>query len=292
METTANKLNNIIDSKESIKSALNEKNGYTDDILSSYSYKIMDIYTPNYISLSDTITGSVLGGDFYNQYISNISQLNAVIKGHISYTTPDGIIINSSTLKKFDVYDTTNLYNLVIKNNFLKSFSISNSKSIKSVIIDDSSPYGYITSLYGAFANCTTLKRLSLINLTQLSNMSNMLSSCSNLTSIYIYNSMNLINGVGKPDFIKGLFNDCTNLENFYINNFGGNQHYDEEPLKYWGIDKCTKLTRISLRNICNALPKLVSWIGQEYCKIGSTNLAKLSEDDKKIATDKGWVLI
>ena len=70
---------------------------------------------------------------------------------------------------------------------------------------------------------------------------------------------MNLINGVGKPDFIKGLFNDCTNLENFYINNFGGNQHYDEEPLKYWGIDKCTKLTRISLRNICNALPKLVS---------------------------------
>jgi len=53
-------------------------------------------------------------------------------------------------------------------------------------------------------------------------------------------------------------------------------------------MNGCPKLTVDSLLSLLNALADGVT---DKTCKIGSTNLAKLTEEQKAIATDKGWTL-
>ena len=53
-------------------------------------------------------------------------------------------------------------------------------------------------------------------------------------------------------------------------------------------FSKCPKLTYESLVGIINKLPQATTAL---TLTLGSTNLAKLTDDDIKIATDKGWTL-
>ena len=53
-------------------------------------------------------------------------------------------------------------------------------------------------------------------------------------------------------------------------------------------LSKCTKLSHESLMSIINALKSGVSGL---TCTLGSTNLAKLTDAEKAIATQKGWTL-
>lgn len=55
------------------------------------------------------------------------------------------------------------------------------------------------------------------------------------------------------------------------------------------GLDYSTKLTVDSIVGLLNALPQ--SDKGYSF-QIGATNIAKLSDEQKAIATDKGWTLI
>ena len=60
--------------------------------------------------------------------------------------------------------------------------------------------------------------------------------------------------------------------------------------LTNWYINNCTALTVDSLVSVLNALQQLDE--GTSYtCTIGSDNLAKLSDEQKAIATSKGWTL-
>ena len=54
-------------------------------------------------------------------------------------------------------------------------------------------------------------------------------------------------------------------------------------------ITGCTKLTHDSLMSIINALENKAS--GTWTCKLTATNLAKLTDAEKAIATQKGWTL-
>ena len=59
--------------------------------------------------------------------------------------------------------------------------------------------------------------------------------------------------------------------------------------LSSWGLNYCP-LTVDSLVSVLNALQQLDE--GTSYtCTIGSTNLAKLTDEQKAIATNKGWTL-
>ena len=62
------------------------------------------------------------------------------------------------------------------------------------------------------------------------------------------------------------------------------------EGIFIWDLDTCTALTVDSLVSVLNALQQLDE--GTSYtCTIGSDNLAKLSDQQKAIATNKGWTL-
>lgn len=53
-------------------------------------------------------------------------------------------------------------------------------------------------------------------------------------------------------------------------------------------LSPCIKLTHDSLMNVLNSIQTVTT---TQTLTLGSTNLAKLTDDEKKIATDKGWTL-
>lgn len=78
-------------------------------------------------------------------------------------------------------------------------------------------------------------------------------------------------------------FSGCTNLENITI------QGYIYHTISFNG---CNKLTHESLMSIINALAHFSSSSKvYRYCQLGSANLAKLTDEEKAIATNKGWTL-
>lgn len=76
-------------------------------------------------------------------------------------------------------------------------------------------------------------------------------------------------------------FYKCAALENLTIGGTIGQNGFD--------VSACTKLTHDSLMSIINALEAKTS--GTWTVTLGTTNLAKLTDAEKAIATQKGWTL-
>ena len=105
-----------------------------------------------------------------------------------------------------------------------------------------------------------------------------MFQGCSSLTSLTFPEGFS-----GNPSSISArfslAFSGCVNLENIV----GGIKYG-----KSINFSECTKLTHDSLLNIITALDPITTAL---TLTLGATNLAKLTDAEKKIATDKGWTL-
>ena len=55
------------------------------------------------------------------------------------------------------------------------------------------------------------------------------------------------------------------------------------------GLASCSKLTHDSIMNVINKAADVTA--APATLTLGSTNLAKLSDEEKAIATNKGWTL-
>lgn len=115
-----------------------------------------------------------------------------------------------------------------------------------------------------------------------------MFNACTYLVTIP---KLNLSNAVEKyyselimtiNEGLANTFSGCVNLENIKI-----------EGVIYQNISfvDCTKLTHESLMSIINALANHSSATTKHYCRLGSTNLAKLSNEEKAIAIKNNWYL-
>lgn len=87
----------------------------------------------------------------------------------------------------------------------------------------------------------------------------------------------------------SGFGRNATGLQNCFSNcpaltTITGNPNFKVSL----NLSTCTKLTHDSIMVIINGLQTVTS---TQTLTLGSTNLAKLTEADKKIATDKGWTL-
>ena len=84
----------------------------------------------------------------------------------------------------------------------------------------------------------------------------------------------------------KNMFTGCSALEHMIVKGKIGKNGFN--------VSACTKLDLESLLSILEALQDKssdtsgTSWV----CTLGSTNLAKLSDEQKQIATSKGWSLV
>lgn len=153
-----------------------------------------------------------------------------------------------------------------------------------------------VTNMSSMFANCSKLTTVHLFDTSKVTNMYSMFSSCSNLTTVPQFDTSNVTNmnymlqdcpkltvipqfDTSKVTNMSSMLNYCNNLEEIHMININANLdiHYS------------TKFTREALLEIIGNLKAQTS--GNKKLTMGSTNLAKLTDEDKAIATNKGWTL-
>ena len=141
-----------------------------------------------------------------------------------------------------------------------------------------------VTNMYQMFSDCNNLSSLNLshFNVSNVTTMRQMFDYCSGLTYLNISNwDMSNI----KLDGIYNLFNICKSLETIISDNL---KLPNINIGNYMELRSCTNLTVDSLVGLLNALPPTTN----EYkFTLGTTNLNKLTDEQKAIATNKGWTL-
>ena len=112
---------------------------------------------------------------------------------------------------------------------------------------------------------------ISFNDTSNVTNMYGMFYDCQNLTSIPQFDTSNVTN-------MNNIFYDCYKLEQIHMT--GMKVSFD--------IHYSTLFTREALVEILNNLARLSF---SRTLTMGSDNLAKLTDEDKQIATSKGWNL-
>ena len=181
-------------------------------------------------------------------------------------------------------------------------------------------------SFSGDDAKSIVVPKLLVVDLINASNLRNFFNSCASLTSVtlpdgfgqnatsvdsFFYScskltSVNLPVGFGqKAQTIVSTFNGCTSLTSVTLpDGFGQNAtnttglfHNCTSLTTITGnprfkvslnLSACTQLTHDSLMVVINGLQTVTT---AQTLTLGTANLAKLTEDEKKVATDKGWAL-
>ena len=121
------------------------------------------------------------------------------------------------------------------------------------------------------FISCSKLTTIPLLDTSNVNNMWGMFVNCEQLTTVPALNA-NKVTGMGS------MFQNCSNLKSILMTNIGDNLdiHYS------------TKFEREDLLVILNNLKTVTS---SKTLTMGATNLAKLTDEDKAIAINKGWTL-
>ena len=143
--------------------------------------------------------------------------------------------------------------------------------------------FSNVTDMSNMFCSCNLLKSLDLSNFdtSKVTNMSSMFYDCISLTSLNL-SGLNMSNVTN----MRWMFNACKVLTDLNMNG----AILPKINLTNWALYLRTKLTVDSLVSVLNALPQLSS--SESYtCQLGSDNLAKLTDEQKAIATNKGWTL-
>lgn len=125
-----------------------------------------------------------------------------------------------------------------------------------------------VTTMTNMFYNCANLTTIPLLDTSNVTLMNNMFYGCTNLTTIPALN-------VDKATNLGSMFNSCSKLKSILMTNIGVNLD----------ISASTQFERSDLLVILNNLKTVTS---SKTLTMGATNLAKLTDEDKAIATNKG----
>ena len=143
-----------------------------------------------------------------------------------------------------------------------------------------------VTTMWQMFQNCSSLTVIPQFNTSNVTDMMNMFYGCSNLTSV--------------PEL------DCSNTTNIYqmfskcpkITDFGGWKNLGMQEKLYnlsnvvVSLRTTSNLTHDSLMNIINKLyDRAAAGYSILQIVLSADNLNKLSDEEKAIATNKGWII-
>lgn len=152
-----------------------------------------------------------------------------------------------------------------------------------------------VTTMGNMFKECTRLTSIPQLNTSKVDNMNNMFNYCLSLEFIPLLDTSNVTNmtsmffacGVlttvpqldtSKVTNMNNIFAGCSSLKSILMTNIGVNLN----------ISASTLFEREDLVTILNNLKTVTT---TKTLKMGATNLAKLTDEDKAIATNKGWTL-
>ena len=132
-----------------------------------------------------------------------------------------------------------------------------------------------VTNMMWAFYGCSALTEIDGLDTRSITSASELFHGCSALTAIY--STLDFSNVRSQIDTT---FTSCKSLVEV---RFAGTINVDI------AMNGCAKLSVDSLLSLLNALCENAQDL---TCKIGSTNLGKLTDEQKAFATDKGWELL
>ena len=125
-----------------------------------------------------------------------------------------------------------------------------------------------ITNMNYMFNNCMSLATIPQLNTSKVTSMSYMFAECNALTTVPALDVSN-VNNLGY------VFKNCSSLKSILMTNIGSDLN----------ISASTQFERSDLLVILNNLKTVTE---TKTLTMGETNLAKLTEEDKAIATNKG----
>jgi surface protein len=128
-----------------------------------------------------------------------------------------------------------------------------------------------VTLLSQTFLKCSSLETIPLLDTSNVTTMYSCFKECVKLVSIPALNVSNVEN-------FQNCFLGCTSLKSILMT--GMKESFD--------ISSSTRFEESDLVTILNNLATVTT---TQTLTMGATNLAKLSDEQKKIATDKGWTL-
>ena len=162
-----------------------------------------------------------------------------------------------------------------------------------------------VANMYGLFYECSSLTSVPQMDTRNVQNMAYMLSGCSSLTSVPQMDTKNVRDMSSMLGYCNSLTSipllDCSSVTN------------TSAPFAYGSLDKLTDLggfkdlkvswssnflervpnaTVESLMNVINNLYDLTAnGLSGKTLKFGTTNLNKLTDEQKAVAVNKGWTL-
>lgn len=278
------KNNNLQDFLTDVANSIRTKTGTTDPInAQDFSDKILSISSgENTLKnlLDATKQTSFLFANVYRESIDDLIQYNdtenvtkmwnmfsgcAILKAvpsiNTSKVTDMSYMFNScQQLTTIPLLDTSNVTNM--------SYMFSSCFGLTSIPQFNTSK---VTNMGFVFFGCRNLTTIPLLDTSNVTNMTYMFNGCQYLTTVPAFNASNVTN-------MGNMFESCTNLKSILMTNIGVNLN----------ISASTQFERSDLLVILNNLKTVTE---TKTLTMGATNLAKLTDEDKAIATNKGWTL-
>ncbi len=190
---------------------------------------------------------------------SNVSNIQYMFKGCANLESVD--------LSNFDTSDVRDMRYMFSGCTTLQSLDLSSF---------DTSNVEYMSYM---FQNCTALQSLDLSgwDTSKVTQCTSMFDGCVNLQSLDL--SSFDVEHIKSNTYLKTIINNCTALVDFQApKNINGNLD----------VSTCTALSHDSLMSVIN---NLVTTTSTKTLTLGSTNLAKITDEEKAIATSKGWTV-
>ena len=128
-----------------------------------------------------------------------------------------------------------------------------------------------VTDMTKMFYSCYKLTTVPLYDTSKVTRMDEMFWHCSDLQTVPAFDCSNVTN-------MNNMFASCRSLKSILMTNIGVSLN----------ISASTLFDREDLVLILNNLKTVTT---EKVLTMGATNLAKLTDSDKAIATDKGWTL-
>ena len=152
-----------------------------------------------------------------------------------------------------------------------------------------------VYNMNSMFRTCNNLTTIPQLNTSNATDISSMLYQCRSLTSIPLLDTSKVINmsytfygctkltsipalDVSKVTDMGSIFKDCSSLKSILMTGMKVS----------FNISASTKFEESDLVTILNNLATVTT---TKTLTMGATNLAKLTDEEKAIATNKGWTL-
>lgn len=128
-----------------------------------------------------------------------------------------------------------------------------------------------VTNMSHMFYCCSSLTTIPQLDTSKVKIMDGMFYNCSSLTTVPQLD-------VSSVTDMSNIFKNCSSLKSILMTGING----------YLNISASTNFEKSDLVTILNNLATVTS---TKTLTMGSTNLAKLTDEEKAIATNKGWTL-